>query len=145
MKFFIIATFSGLVAYFAPLQFSLISIGIAIFWRSGSDFWVVYKSRKSRGTKCKRYNLIGWKTFGRMILYQVAIISFYPIDVELLTFFGSENHIITRGLAVIMIAYELFMLNANVKSVTGRGIVARLKDVVDKAKEFKDLKNDLLK
>jgi len=145
MKTALILALSSAVAFFAPLKITLLLIGMAILWRAASDVWMVRRSRKSRGTKCKKYYQIAVETSLRMILYHLVVISFYPIDTEILSFFGSKNFILTRGLAVIMIAYELFMLNANVISVTGRGIVARLKGLVDKAKELKELKNDILK
>lgn len=80
-----------------------------------------------------------------ILIYHLTILSFYFIDIHLFSFFGSEDFKFTKGLAVAIIIYELFMLNENVKSQTGAGVVEKFKGVVERAKELKNLKDDLLK
>jgi hypothetical protein len=91
------------------------------------------------------YEKIWWTTIKWIAIYHLTILSFYFIDIHLFSFFGSDEFKFTKGLAVVIIIYELFMLNENVKAQTGGGIVEKLKGVVERARELKNLKDDLLK
>jgi hypothetical protein len=71
------------------------------------------------------------------------IIAFiYPTDIHLLAFFGSKNFIVTRAAAVLIIVYELIIINLRFKVLTGESLGSRLMKVVNVAKDAKKIKDD---
>lgn len=136
------AVFSSLIGFYAPVSATLLVVFTIITIRFVIDLLVVRKSRKSRGTKCRLYLDAGKEFFYFLIAYLAIIAFIYPTDIHLLSFFGSKNFIVTRGAAVLIIVYELIIINLRVKVLTGETLGHRIMKVVKLAKEVKGIKKD---
>jgi hypothetical protein len=139
------AIFSSIIGFYAPVSLTLMLVFSIITIRFIIDLSIVKKSRKSRGTKCRLYLDAGKEFFWFLIVYLAIIAFIYPTDIHLLSFFGSENFIVTRGAAVIIIVYEVIIINLRFKVLTGETLGSRIMKVVKLAKEVKIIKDDFKK
>jgi len=137
----IISILSTVLAFYAPVSTTLLVVFMVITVRFVLDMLIVRKSRKSRGTKCQLYLNAGRSFFMFLIAYLVIILLVYPIDINLLSFFGSKNFIVTRGAALMIIIYESIIINLRTKVLTSESIGERIIKVVKVVRNAKKIKD----
>ena len=136
------AILTSIIGFYAPISATLMVVFTIITIRFVVDLLVVKKSRKSKGTKCQLYINSGKEFFYFLLVYLMIIAFIYPTDIHLLAFFGSKNFIVTRAAAVLIIVYELIIINLRFKVLTGESLGSRLMKVVNVARDAKKIKDD---
>ncbi len=126
----------ALVGFFAPVVPVLMLVGMAIFWRTGSEVWKIKRKRKTFA--CPLIKKALHRLVQRMALYQFGVLSFFAMDILILSKFGSVDFKATRFVAGALMLVEMYSIDKNVKEVTGSGLIALIGKLSGFAKEAKD-------
>lgn len=135
------AYFSQILAVLISFVSPIFGVLIAVFAFIILDTIVgVWKAKKiKQKVTSKRLSSI----INKLLVYQLTVITFFVLDcfiinLVMLEFFTVE-FALTKVIAVILISIEFFSINESYEEATGKGLVARFKDLVSKVKDSKDI------
>ncbi|MBC7935382.1 MAG: phage holin family protein [Rhizobacter sp.] len=87
------------------------------------------------------------KIISKMVLYQVALITFFILEFfllgEFVLLFTSIPYLLTKIVAAFFCFIELTSINENIKAVYGLNFFQMFKHLLSRVKEVKDELNDL--
>jgi hypothetical protein len=122
-------------AFVAPIKALLFMCGMVIF----VDLFLGVKKSIKQGKKITSKGL--YETVRKMFIYQVTIISFYFIDVNLLgefiSIFIDMPLFLTKLVTVALVSVEVFSINENIIILWGVDIPERVMNVLTKFFSFK--------
>jgi hypothetical protein len=122
-------------AFVAPIKALLFLCGMVIF----VDLFLGVKKSIKQGKKITSKGL--YETVRKMFIYQVTIISFYFIDVNLLgefiSIFIDMPLFLTKLVTVALVSVEVFSINENIVILWGVDIPERVMNVLSKFFSFK--------
>jgi hypothetical protein len=122
-------------AFVAPIKALLFLCGLVIF----ADLVLGVMKSKKQGKKITSKGL--YETVRKMFIYQVTIISFYFIDVNLLgefiSIFIDMPLFLTKLVTVALVSVEVFSINENIIILWGVDIPERVMNVLTKFFSFK--------
>jgi hypothetical protein len=122
-------------AFVAPIKALLFLCGLVIF----ADLVLGVKKSIKQGKKITSKGL--YETVRKMFIYQVTIISFYFIDVNLLgefiSIFIDMPLFLTKLVTVALVSVEVFSINENIVILWGVDIPERVMNVLTKFFSFK--------
>jgi hypothetical protein len=122
-------------AFVAPIKALLFLCGMVIF----VDLFLGVKKSIKQGKKITSKGL--YETVRKMFIYQVTIISFYYIDVNLLgefiSIFIDMPLFLTKLVTVALVSVEVFSINENIVILWGVDIPERVMNVLSKFFSFK--------
>jgi hypothetical protein len=122
-------------AFVAPIKALLFLCGMVIF----VDLFLGVKKSIKQGKKITSKGL--YETVRKMFIYQVTIISFYFIDVNLLgefiSIFIDMPLFLTKLVTVALVSVEVFSINENIIILWGVDIPERVMNVLAKFFSFK--------
>jgi len=136
---------TSLLVFYSPIYATLLVVFLIITIRFNLDILIVYKSNKSRGTKCEMYKDSGHNFFKFAISYLAILVLIYPTDVHLLAFFGSKHFIVTRFAALLITVYEAIIIDIRFKMLTGKSLSKRAMESISILTKLKNIKNNLEK
>jgi len=126
-----------LLAFFAPIQGLLLSVGLFIFFDTIMAYWRTKKTKEVFTSRKLRKGLLG-----KFIPYQSAVILFYIMDFYILneftTHFISIQYLLTKVLALVLIYTELVSIDESWNIVKGKGLVQSFKDMTKFGRELKE-------
>lgn len=122
-------------AFIAPIKALLILCGFVIFF----DLFLGIKKSIKQGKKITSKGL--YETVRKMFIYQVSIISFYFIDVNLLgefiAVFTDIPLFLTKLVTIALVSVEVFSIHENIKILWNLDIPERVIQVLSKFFSFK--------
>jgi hypothetical protein len=122
-------------AFVAPIKALLFLCGMVIF----VDLVLGVKKSMKQGKKITSKGL--YETVRKMFIYQVTIISFYFIDINLLgefiSIFIDMPLFLTKLVTVALVSVEVFSINENIIILWGVDIPERVMNVLTKFFSFK--------
>lgn len=122
-------------AFVAPIKALLILCGFVIF----VDLFLGIKKSIKQGKKITSKGL--YETVRKMFIYQITIISFYFIDVNLLgefiAVFTDIPLFLTKLVTISLVSVELFSINENIEILWGINIPKRMIETANKFFSFK--------
>ena len=122
-------------AFVAPIKALLFLCGLVIF----ADLVLGIMKSKKQGKKITSKGL--YETVRKMFIYQLTIISFYFIDVNLLgefiSIFIDMPLFLTKLVTVALVSVEVFSINENIIILWGVDIPERIMNVLTKFFSFK--------
>jgi hypothetical protein len=128
-----------LLSFILPIKPLLVIIGLAIAVDTIMGIWAARK----QGKKITSYRMAD--SIKKVLMYNMVIISFYYLDVHLLSeftkiFFPSMDLLLTKLLAMVLTSIEGFSIDEKFKIITGEGIFERFMKLL---KGFKGLKRKI--
>jgi hypothetical protein len=122
-------------AFVAPIKALLFLCGLVIF----ADLVLGVMKSKKQGKKITSKGL--YETVRKMFIYQLTIISFYFMDVNLLgefiSIFIDMPLFLTKLVTVALVSVEVFSINENIIILWGVDIPERVINVLTKFFSFK--------
>jgi hypothetical protein len=125
------------VAFFIPVVPAIILVTTFVIVDTITGIWAAVKSGEEI-TSRKMSHVIS-----KLIIYQLAMLLAYGLDVVLLGgggIFVDVNYIMTKIIAAAIIFIEVKSIDENAVKITGRSMIASLKEVFTRAVKAK---NDL--
>lgn len=132
-----------LITFFLPIKGIILIVGLMI---AADTVAGIYRSKKLGIdiTSRKLSNVIS-----KMVLYEGAVLLFFMIEKFILQdfvgMFTNMQFIITKLMAITLIAIELKSIDENYKAVSGVSIFSTFKKLITRAKEIKGDLKDLSK
>ena len=128
-----------LLSFILPIKPLLVIIGLAIAVDTIMGIWAARK----QGKKITSYRMAD--SIKKVLMYNMVIISFYYLDVHLLSeftkiFFPSMDLLLTKLLAMVLTSIEGFSIDEKFKIITGESIFERFMKLL---KGFKGLKRKI--
>ena len=135
----VIAYFSQLLAvlvsFISPVFGVLIAVGAFILLDTIVGVWKA-KKIKQKVTSRRLSSVVN-----KMLTYQATVITFFTLDWfiinDIVLEFLSVEFALTKVIAVLLISIEFFSINESFESATGKGLIARFTDLMNKYKENK--------
>jgi hypothetical protein len=122
-------------AFVAPIKALLILCGVVIF----VDLFLGIKKSIKQGKKITSKGL--YETVRKMFIYQITIISFYFIDVNLLgefiAIFTEIPLFLTKLTTIALVSVEIFSIHENIKILWNLDIPERVIQVLSKFFSFR--------
>ena len=128
--------------FLIPIKSLIFLIFLMIMLDTITGIWKAKKNKTftSRGL---------FQAVSKMLLYQVALITFFILDKYLLgefvSSFTSIHYFLTKSVAVFFCTVEIVSLNENIKEIYGLNFFQLLKKFIGRAKELKTDIQDLTK
>jgi len=126
----------GLMAFLAPIQGILITVGVLILSDTIIGIW---KARKLKETISSRKLS---QIISKMFLYEGTIILFFMIDKfmlgDILQQFFAVEFLLTKVVALVLASIEVFSMDENYRAVRTYGLWHAFKKLVGRAKDVKD-------
>lgn len=126
-----------LAAFFAPIKALIILVGLFIGLDTVSG---VIRAKKTKEIISSR----GFsKIISKMVLYQLAVLSFFALDKlivqDLVSIFFtiSVSFVMTKIVALMLVVVELQSIRENIKIACGIDIWDRVKNLIQRAQELK--------
>ncbi len=142
MKNLLINLFTVLITFYSPIIGIMLSVGIVI----GFDTIIGVYSAKRRRIKITSRKLRKG-LIPKLLWYQLAILSLYPIDYFLLNDVVNEvfkfEFFFTRLLGLILVYIEFKSIDEHVVILTGKSIIFHLKELINKTRNLKNDINDI--
>lgn len=135
------------LAFLMPIKALVFLVGAMIILDTISGLYKAYKTKEPI-TSAKLSRVIS-----KMVLYQVALITFFCLDHfllgEFVALFTSITFFLTKMVSVFLCTVELVSLNENIKTITGynafemfKKYLTRIKEVKKEIVELGDKKNE---
>lgn len=125
----------ALMAFLAPIQGILITVGVLIMADTVIGIWKARKLQEKISSR-KLSQIIS-----KMFLYQCTIILFYMIDKfilgDILQHFFAVEFLLTKVVALVLSSIEVFSMDENYRAVRKYGLWYAFKKLVGRAKEVK--------
>lgn len=122
-------------SFFLPIQSLLLLVGLFILSDTVLGVWAAYKN----GEKITSRKLGG--IIPKMLLYQLAVVVGYILDVCLLNEFVlmvvGINLLVTKLITMTLIYIELLSINENFEAITGKNLFQSFKRLITRAKKIK--------
>lgn len=132
----IILVYQVFAAFILPIKPLIVLVGLMIVFDTISGIWKA-KKKKEDITSRKLSRVVS-----KMLLYQVALITFYALDVyifgEFIAIVTSIPHFMTKFVAIFFVSVEFLSITENIKEVTGFSVWDNLKKVFNRIKDVKD-------
>ena len=131
------ATIITIVAFFAPIKALLILVGL--FIASDSVFGMIRAKKVGEALTSRRFS----KIVSKMVLYQLAVLSFYALDKlilgDLISLFFTVpfQFLVTKVVALMLVTIELQSIRENIKIAYGVDIWEKAKCLIQRGQEFK--------
>ena len=124
------------LSFILPIRPLLIIVGLSIVVDTIFGIMAAKKSGK-KITSGRLSDVIG-----KILVYNIAIISFYYLEIHLLgefisMIFPNIELLLTKVLAIVLTSIELFSIDEKFKVITGTGIFERLMKLIKGYKSFK--------
>lgn len=133
-----------LVSFYSPIAGVMLAVGLIILADTLTGLWKSKKLGIKRTSKLMRKGLLP-----KLLLYQLCIITFFVLDFniinEFILIFTPIQFFCTKILALGLAYIELLSINENWKAVKGKSITQSIKELISKAKDFKNDYEDLTK
>ena len=124
-----------LVSFISPIVGVLIAVGAFILLDTIVGIWKA-KKIKQKVTSRRLASIVN-----KMLVYQLTTITFFTLDWfiinDIILEFLSVEFALTKAIAVVLISIEFFSINESFEMATGKGLIARFKDLMNKYKENK--------
>jgi len=133
---YLITALVAIYSFFAPIQFILLVIGLAIFVDTVVAIRLTTEKFSSRRL---RKGLVG-----KMITYQSAVILFFLIDYamvnEMVKTVFSVDYTLTKLVGLFLASIEVVSIDEKIRVKYGddKGFIARFKRFISNAKKIKD-------
>jgi hypothetical protein len=133
---YLIPALVAVYSFFAPIQFILLVIGLAIFVDTVVAIRLTTEKFSSRRL---RKGLVG-----KMITYQSAVILFFLIDYamvnEMVKTVFSVDYTLTKLVGLFLASIEVVSIDEKIRIKYGddKGFIARFKRFISNAKKIKD-------
>jgi multisubunit Na+/H+ antiporter MnhG subunit len=126
----------GLMAFLAPIQGILITVGVLILSDTIIGIWKARKLKEKISSR-KLSQIIS-----KMFLYEGTIILFFMIDKfmlgDILQQFFAVEFLLTKVVALVLASIEVFSMDENYRAVRTYGLWHAFKKLVGRAKDVKD-------
>jgi hypothetical protein len=137
----------GLMAFLAPIQGILITVGVLILADTILGVWKAKKLKEKISSR-KLSQIIS-----KMFLYEGTIVLFFMIDKyilgDILQQFFAVEYLLTKVVALVLASIEVFSMDENYRAVRTYGLWHAFKKLVGRARdvksELKDFDIDNLK
>ena len=124
-----------LVSFISPVVGVLIAVGAFILLDTVVGVWKA-KKIKQKVTSRRLSSIVN-----KMLVYQLTTITFFTLDWfiinDIILEFLSVEFALTKAIAVVLISIEFFSINESFEVATGKGLLARFKDLMNRYKENK--------
>jgi hypothetical protein len=136
-KIAIPAVIITLAAFFAPLKPLILLIGLFIF--GDSIFGMIRAKKVGEELTSRRFS----KIVSKMLLYQLAILSFFALDIlvlgDLISLFFTIpfQFLVTKIVALMLITIELQSIRENIKIAYGVDIWDKVKNLIQRGQQIK--------
>ena len=128
--------FAMLIAFFAPIQGIMLTVGFLILMDTIFGVWKARKKKEkitSRGFS---------KIISKMFLYEGAIIGFFLIDKyilgDILFRLFSVEFLLTKLVGLVLASVEVFSIDENYRAVKKYGLWYAAKQLLARTKEVKE-------
>lgn len=128
--------FAMLLAFFAPIQGIMLTVGFLIFMDTAFGIWKARKKKEkltSRGFS---------KIISKMFLYEGAIIGFFLIDKyilgDILFRLFSVEFLLTKLVGLVLASVEVFSIDENYRAVKKYGLWHAAKQLLARTREVKE-------
>jgi hypothetical protein len=122
-------------AFISPIQVVLLAVGMFIISDTVLGIWKAKKIGETISSK-RMADVIR-----KMLVYQLVVITFYCIDYAIIHDIVYEivniHFALTKAVALVLISIEFFSMDESFKAATGKGLLERLTDIVNKYKSIK--------
>lgn len=136
MKSFLLKLITVVAAFFAPIVPLILIVGAVI---AIDTFWGIKKARflGEEVNSKKMSNIIG-----KMLLYNSAILTFYPIDLYILSdftqIFTEIDFVSTKLVAITLIRIEMLSINESYQIIKGVDMIKHFKNTLKRVSEVKE-------
>lgn len=142
IKYYLFHIISVVAAFLSPIIGTLLSVGMFIFLDTITGVWAAKKS----GNKVTSRGLS--RIINKTLIYSSTTIVFFTMDKFILNdatkMLIDFDFILTKIIALTLISIEFYSINENFETATGKGLIARVTNVINSAKKAKkSLKDDL--
>lgn len=124
-----------ILAFLLPIKMLIVLVGLMIVLDTITGLW------KAKKTKEKITSKKLSRVISKMVLYQVALITFFILDKfifgELVGAFTSIPHLLTKVVAVFFVGVELISINENVNGIYGFNLFKMFRNMLSRAKEVR--------
>ena len=126
----------ALIAFLAPIQGILITVGVLILADTILGVWKARKLKEKISSR-KLSQIIS-----KMFLYEGTIVLFFMIDKfmlgDILQQFFAVEYLLTKVVALVLASIEVFSMDENYRAVRTYGLWHAFKKLVGRAKDVKD-------
>jgi hypothetical protein len=126
----------GLMAFLAPIQGILITVGVLILADTILGVWKARKLKEKISSR-KLSQIIS-----KMFLYEGTIVLFFMIDKfmlgDILQQFFAVEYLLTKVVALVLASIEVFSMDENYRAVRTYGLWHAFKKLVGRARDVKD-------
>jgi multisubunit Na+/H+ antiporter MnhG subunit len=126
----------GLMAFLAPIQGILITVGVLILADTIIGLWKARKLKEKISSR-KLSQIIS-----KMFLYEGTIILFFMIDKfilgDILQQFFAVEFLLTKVVALVLASIEVFSMDENYRAVRKYGLWHAFKKLVGRARDVKE-------
>jgi hypothetical protein len=125
----------ALIAFLAPIQGILITVGVLILADTILGVWKARKLKEKISSR-KLSQIIS-----KMFLYEGTIVLFFMIDKfilgDILQQFFAVEYLLTKVVALVLASIEVFSMDENYRAVKTHGLWYAFKRLVSRAKDVK--------
>ena len=126
----------GLMAFLAPIQGILITVGVLILADTILGVWKARKLKEKISSR-KLSQIIS-----KMFLYEGTIVLFFMIDKfmlgDILQQFFAVEYLLTKVVALVLASIEVFSMDENYRAVRTYGLWHAFKKLVGRARDVKE-------
>ena len=130
-------------AFLSPIYLILLAVGMFIIADTVLGIW----KAKKIGQKISSKRM--GDVITKMLIYQLVTITFFCIDYAVINDIAIEvvsiQFVLTKAVALVLISIEFFSIDESFKDATGKGLLERLIEVVNKYKAFRSVKGKATK
>lgn len=131
-----------ILAFLLPIQALIVLVCLMIVLDTITGLW------KAKKTKEKITSRKLSRVISKMVLYQVALITFFILDKfifgELIGAFTSIPFLLTKVVAVFFVGVELISINENINSIYGVNLFKSFKKMLVRAKDIRKDVDDIV-
>jgi len=135
MSFYFAQIFAILISFISPIAGVLIAVGAFVLLDTVIGVWKA-KKIKQKITSRRLSSVIN-----KMLVYQLTVITFFILGHfivnDIVKQFIDVDYAMTKIVAVILISIEFFSIDESFKTATGKGLLQRFNELLQKYKENK--------
>jgi len=135
MSFYFDQIFAILISFSSPIAGVLIAVGDFVLLDTVIGVWKA-KKIKQKITSRRLSSVIN-----KMLVYQLNVITFFILGHfivnDIVKQFIDVDYAMTKIVAVILISIEFFSIDESFKTATGKGLLERFNELLQKYKENK--------
>jgi len=135
MSFYCAQIFAILISFVSPIAGVLIAVGAFVLLDTVIGVWKA-KKIKQKITSRRLSSVIN-----KMLVYQLTVITFFILGHfivnDIVKQFIDVDYAMTKIVAVILISIEFFSIDESFKTATGKGLLERFNELLQKYKENK--------